>query len=103
MRVSVVALDVLTVELSLAGSTGGIELVDQPFECFHRHIVLIGAKQELACRIRRIGLDIGLCLGDGNDSDGHADADPEDAFEHHSPFSAVSLTVVFAAFFARKD
>ena len=64
MRVSVGALDVLTVELSLAGSTGGIELVDQPFECFHRHIVLIGAKQELACRIRRIGLDIGLCLGD---------------------------------------
>lgn len=62
MRVSVGALDVLTVELSLAGSTGGIELVDQPFECFHRHIVLIGAKQELACRIRRIGLDIGLCL-----------------------------------------
>ena len=48
MRVSVGALDVLTVELSLAGSTGGIELVDQPFECFHRHIVLIGAKQELA-------------------------------------------------------
>ena len=96
---SVGALDVLTVELSLAGSTGGIELVDQPFECFHRHIVLIGAKQELACRI----LDIGLCLGDVNDSDGHADADPEDAFEHHSPFSAVSLTVVFAAFFARKD
>ena len=32
MRVSVGALDVLTVELSLAGSTGGIELVDQPFE-----------------------------------------------------------------------
>ena len=83
---SVGALSVLTIELSLTGSTGRIEFIDQAFERLHRHIVLIGTKQELTGRVRRIGLDIGLCLGDGHHADGHTDAHPKDAFEHHSPF-----------------
>ena len=35
------AVDVMLVELSLAGSAGGVELVDQAFQRPHAHMVLI--------------------------------------------------------------
>lgn len=59
------AVDVMLVELSLAGSAGGVELVDQAFQRPHAHMVLIRAEHERSCGVRGVGLDVGLGFDDG--------------------------------------
>ena len=51
-RRSVDLVGISGVKFSLAGSTRGIELVDQSFKRAYGHVVLIRAEQELARHVR---------------------------------------------------
>ena len=48
-------------------------------------MVLVGTKQELAGGVRCVGFNVCLRFCDSDDTDAHADGDPEKTLEHHSP------------------